>query len=171
MIKSKGDFYYKKKGKNPFDKCSCGNFKQKASKKCYKCLGMKKDGTFRRKKDYEKRVKTNGYIFIYKPKHHKSNSIGYVAEHIFLMEKHLKRKLKKGEVVHHKNKKRDDNRIENLEVMTTSNHSHLHNPNYCNPLRYGKYKSHTRNYCKCGNLKDVRSKKCKKCYNKRFHTQ
>jgi hypothetical protein len=162
MIKSKGNLFYKKKGKNPFDKCSCGNFKQKTSKKCYKCLGLKKDGTFKRKKDSEKRIKTNGYIFIYKPKHHRANTMGYVAEHIYLVEKKLKRKLKKNEVVHHINEIRDDNRLKNLKIMTNSIHSHLHNPN--NPFK----EHHKKDYCKCGKLKDARAKRCKKCFYKRF---
>lgn len=168
MKQRKAKYFYKKNGKNPLDKCSCGNLKQANSKECYKCSGFKRDGTFKRKKNSEKRVKTNGYILIYKPNHHRANTLGYVAEHIYLMEKKLRRKLKDNEVVHHKNNKRDDNRLENLELMTNSQHSHLHNPYYCNPLRYGKYKSHTKDCCECGELKDNRSKKCRKCFYKRF---
>ena len=41
-------------------------------------------------------------------------------EHRFLMEKYLRRKLKPGEVVHHRNGDPSDNRIENLVVCKSA---------------------------------------------------
>lgn len=42
------------------------------------------------------------------------------------MEKHLGRKLRSDEVVHHKDGDKSNNSIENLEVMTLSEHSRFH---------------------------------------------
>ena len=59
----------------------------------------------------------NGYIFVYKPDHPFANKKGYVLEHRMVMEKSIKRHLRKSEIVHHRNKRKDDNRIENLELI------------------------------------------------------
>lgn len=69
------------------------------------------------------RIKLNGYVLIRNPHHPNAAQDGYVAEHRAVMSECLGRPLRDDEVVHHRNCVRDDNRIENLELVTY--HTHL----------------------------------------------
>ncbi len=60
----------------------------------------------------------NGYIYI-------GIEGKQFLQHRIVIEKHLGRKLKKKEQVHHLNRDRTDNRIENLTVMLRSEHARL----------------------------------------------
>ena len=68
------------------------------------------------------RTKKYGYVYIWEPKHPNAIANGYVLEHRKVMSDHLKRPLEKYEYVHHINAIKDDNRIENLQVMTKKIH-------------------------------------------------
>ena len=74
----------------------------------------------------------SGYIEIYSPNHPYKTANKTVKEHRLVIEKHLGRFLKPNEKVHHINNIRDDNRIENLKLI--SNHSEHMKNNHRNIL-------------------------------------
>ncbi len=60
---------------------------------------------------------TWGYIWLYMPDHPNCNNKGYILEHRLIMEEALGRLLDDNEIIRHKNKIKDDNIIENLELL------------------------------------------------------
>jgi hypothetical protein len=69
---------------------------------------------------------SNGYIEVYMPNHPNANVRNCVYEHQLVMENHIGRYIKEGEVVHHIDGNKTNNKIENLMLMTKNDHIHLH---------------------------------------------
>lgn len=84
----------------------------------------------RRFGDYEfgghEKKRSDGYIKVYVPDHPHATADGYVMKYTLVMERHIGRLLNEDEVVHHVNHVRNDNRLENLRLMTKHEHQSLH---------------------------------------------
>lgn len=117
----------------------------------------------------------DGYVMLYEENHPFSDKQGYVREHRLVMEYYLSKSLgvkiilHPRLVVHHVNKIRHDNRIDNLELMLKGNHQSIHASLY-------KKDMSTRKCMECdsnnGNpqwhKKSSNNFLCTKCYQKHY---
>ena len=103
-----------------------------------------------------------GYRYIKVKDHPFVSKSGYMAEHRLVVEKHLNRYLIKSEVIHHINGIKDDNRIENLQLLKDQGeHNRIEGKNGT----YVKYKNFE---CKCGDKRHYGKGKCHKCWSKEW---
>lgn len=109
------------------------------------------------------RIDNYGYRIIWKPDHPFSDSDGYVREHRLIIEQYIKRYLTTNEEVHHKNKNKLDNRIENLQIMTTGGHKLLH-------LIENRKNNISKRLCsECGKKTQIRKQKYKQRPNEYYY--
>lgn len=115
------------------DSRSCGCFaveiqkKKKLTDEQRKQLSESKKSHYNGLNGYGHVKKQNrGYQITFVPCHPHANKDGYVMLHTVLMERKLGRYLSDDEVVHHINHNREDNRIENLQLMGKKEHMSMH---------------------------------------------
>ena len=78
------------------------------------------------KKAYKNKILISNYYYIYSPEHPAAiKNKRYVAEHRLVAEVKLGRYLSEQEIPHHINGNTLDNRPENIEVLTISEHNSL----------------------------------------------
>lgn len=87
------------------------------------------DKIYKKQSGFKKYI--NGYILVKDYKHPNRSKKKYVLEHIKVMSNYLNRPIKKGEIVHHINFVRDNNKIKNLYLCkNTSEHMKINSSLY-----------------------------------------
>ena len=78
----------------------------------------------------------------------------YMAEHRYVMEQYLGRKLTSKEAIHHIDGNGLNNSITNLQLVNWGQHANIHKGSYF----------YENAICKCGNTKVIANGLCNRCY-------
>jgi hypothetical protein len=93
---------------------------------CRICAASRNNYHFTPHKDGDIGFAHEGYIFVKSKGHPRAYRNGFVKRCVLVMESKLGRPLNRTEHVHHLNEVRDDDRPENLIILTNSEHAKLH---------------------------------------------
>jgi hypothetical protein len=118
-----GRTYWCKQCRNAYDKAESRNKRTDIKLSVDKFLKQKP--RYSRPND-GKDFKHDGYLLLKVGKHPRAMSSGFVKRAVLVMEQHLGRYLLSSEHIHHINGIRDDDRLENLILVTNSEHAKLH---------------------------------------------
>lgn len=77
-------------------------------------------------------------VYVYAPEHPHATDHGYVLRYRLLMENALGRQLSSSELVHHRDGNTLNDQLENLEILSRSDHERLHSSTNYHP-RYLDY--------------------------------
>lgn len=67
-----------------------------------------------------------GYMYCYNPGHPCANGAGKVIEHVYVMYEYLGRLPSKNECIHHIDRDKTNNKLNNLQLLTLQEHAKIH---------------------------------------------
>lgn len=112
----------------------------RASQRAARLALIRFDKERRRKERVDRRLlNEQGYVLMLPPEGYAPTGRVwhmYIYEHRYVMEQHLGRYLLPGEIIHHINGVRNDNRVDNLSVTTQREHTIHHKSTGVTYIRY-----------------------------------
>ena len=103
------------------------NYEEKGGAEIARILNVSPHAVYKRAEKFNlnvnpkyKSITSQGYIEL------KTKKYGRILEHRYIMSEYLGRELKSDEIVHHINGDKQDNKLENLKLMSREEHVSLH---------------------------------------------